>query len=401
MPKRKMALRALLGRDTLIDEYGRVGRRLSPGIVTPGNIRAPDGLGSIDPNFGDTNAGTALFGDPGGAHIVVGDATYGIGAYNDDTLQFFSLDWRTESMRIGRVGIPGIDMVGGVIDLHGGIIRAGTVETNRLILPGPLSSVLLTNDMIEVGTGAGLDFNGARITEAFFGGYKDGLPIWWIDVDTGEIVLTDSGTPGFQGYNWTSLHGGGISIANQYDYSAAYDAIPDAMLTLRAYYPDEMPNGITEVGFYMPVNGDVYLRAVNDNTSAPRLTLASYDMMSHLALSTARITLHSDENGYEVRVGGRTDFGSDTDFDIYAGELRLGSYTPFGAAPMLGIGTDGFNLYGGVLRWKNFTGGVVNRTFPERPENPAADEMMIRPDPETGTYEGWTGTAWKTFAWAT
>jgi hypothetical protein len=397
MPKLRYTPRALIPRSPEMDDAGHWdGNGLADGTVAPSKMTVEE-LDQLTRALGTLRTGSIILGanEAGlGRRFAIGDVAYGLRAYNQSERLWLAFDWRDESGRIGLVGGPGIDILGGLVTIHGSLIVDETITAAKIRV-GRLGKTLLEDGRILVGTGVwGTNFSGLALLENLAGGYKNQTAIWTVDNATGDIVLTDSAEPT---RNYARLHGGGVIIANEMSFASGF--VPDAALTFRNYGFDDIEWYNYDAQMFMMDDASINIKT-SANVYRPSLVLSSFDQSEWAVLAPDHISMQSAHGGYDLTLGGRASYLVDTDVDTMMGEIRIGPYAIGVAYPMVGVGLDGFNLYNAVLRWKNFTGGNVNRSFPERPEEPAADEMMIRPDPENHCFEGWTGTEWKPFAWA-
>lgn len=188
MPKNAVVTRDSLRRAPVLDSLGFL-----PGsIVRPGSLPADRlnvrELSAISARLGNVISGNITIGTEGGARVIIGDTARGIQAYNADGTLFFSVSWQNESMRIGRIGQPGITAAWGNVHVDGDCIVDGTITAGKLQV-GKLARVILEEDEIRVGdTNEEGMFTGFRASPTEAGGMYAGTWTWQVDNVTGYIV---------------------------------------------------------------------------------------------------------------------------------------------------------------------------------------------------------------------
>ncbi len=350
-----------------------------------------DSLDALTANIGEIRSGTIYVGNAAQARVIMGDAADGILAMLPTGQTYFALSNTVGSLSVG-VRTDGANggwafaVRDGALAMHGDAIIDGTITTSKLVLPGAMSSVLLTSDYIFAGVGNPTVING-NATGTYFAksglcGLYEGVTRWLADSVSGNILTHKAGADAAT--NYVLIGGGGITIANDYDATYAAGAIPAAVLAFRACYPG---GGNTEVGFYQVAAGRLALRSLNNDTGNPMLTLESYERGETLELSPAQMRIGSSYDSYYLSLGGWSQYGADL---VSSGEVTIRQEN---GQTLLGVSADAVSVYGGGLRFATRTG----YSWPVLPETPTADEMRIEPDPENERFLGWTGTKWVSF----
>lgn len=244
---------------TLDENNQMTGAFLAPGSVGP-QVGSYSTLSAITAILGTVYSGTLYAGaDPtgenGGSRAIIGDAADGIILEGTSGRKWFAAASSLMKLRIGLDGTPGLDVTAGLLDIHGGAIRAHTITTDRLNLPGPLTSTLLTNDMLLIGQGVwGTNFTGFAAGYPAIGGYNAQVPAWQIDRQTGRII---SYAAGETLEDYIAIAGGVVSwsatesLLSGFDVGDVAPTLPATTMDLRRYVVTLDENG-------EPIGNEVY-----------------------------------------------------------------------------------------------------------------------------------------------
>jgi hypothetical protein len=355
----------------------------------PGDRISVRSLDALTVNAGELQSGTLHSGDRDGAHISVGDVVYGMQMYNSSKQLMFALSWIDESFRLGLPGQPSVYMSDGDVHIDGDVVIDGSLKVTKIALVGALSRVLLTSDRIQIGTGTwGVNFSGFGATSSAIGGWRNGSSVWTVNNSTGNIVLGKVGSP----QNYTSLDWNGIEIANPTDGSNSDRAAITFRSTLDSggvLFDDTVTVYTRRQGLDLVVNGSEGL------ADLPALVISSSDSDEEIEITRHSIEIKVASEAYNLFLG-QNDF---YDPEIFSNQqLKLGVFDDsLGPILVLGIDSTTLNLYGAAIRWKNFTGGNIDRSWAEQPTW-GADERGIWYDIDNNVLKRWDGTTWHTIA---
>lgn len=261
-------------------------------------------LSAISANLGTVYAGTGYFGDLSGACVAIGDKVNGFVAYDKTHSPYFVLDATEGVLSAGRRAGDEwtLTIREQVVAIHGDAVVDGTLTVGKLHLPGNLSSVLLTNDRIQVGSGTwGTDFSGFAISQSAAGGWIGGTQSVSFDTTTGHIVSIN---PGSSNTSYINMGSGAIILANPHAGELAGTEYP-ADIILRSIMPgmEGDPDIITDVGLWSDGYG---LNVVNLSSDRPAgLNLVGNDSSSNMKirLDMTNGLLFTDEAGDFIAFG--------------------------------------------------------------------------------------------------
>lgn len=145
----------------------------------PANRISADDLSQISANLGFMRAGTLQAGvarSQRGARVVLGEAAYGIRAYDSADRLFFSLDWRDQSFRLGYENGPGVSMVNGNVAIDGECIIDGTLSARKIRLSETYAQTLIEAGYMWLGEGGpdDEDATGIQLNVNGIAGFSEG-----------------------------------------------------------------------------------------------------------------------------------------------------------------------------------------------------------------------------------
>jgi len=355
-------------------------------------------LSQLAPSLGFITHGTAAFGTLGKGRVIIGDLVDGLAVR--DTSERTSLAITTGGrLRIGYADTPGIDMVAGLVDMHGGATRAGTITADKLDV-GELAADFMRSDAILVGDGNPLDpetVTGVLITTDFFGGRRNGEVVFEFDKQTGHFLsLVPSDTTG---RTFLDIGAGSVVFSNKYadlpDFFAAADALP-AQRSIGVHMTTWTQSPITgEWGSIdlnlLGINETLYV--INTTKSAaPALALADSSGLVNVEISQAGIRMKDGAVGLTI---GRTLTGIDLDFmqNTPNTPLRMGGadLAVLELAPNRASIVNGWLTFDAVV---TEGGGYVWPRIEEFPEW----RVGIYPHPDTREPLWWDGVSLRQFA---
>jgi hypothetical protein len=289
-------------------------------------------LSAISANLGTVYAGTGYFGDLSGACVAIGDKVNGFIAYDKTHSPYFVLDATEGVLSAGRrTGDEWtLTIREQVVQIHGDAVVDGTLTVGKLHLPGSLSSVLLTSDRIQVGSGTwGTDFSGFAIAQSAAGGWIGGVQSVSFDTATGHIVSVN---PGGASGTYINIGSGQIFLANPRSGELAGTEYPSDIVFRSVMAGMEGdPDIITDIGLWSDGYG---LNVVNLSSDLP----AGLNLVGNDRTNDAKIRLDVT-NGlmFMDSAGDYISFGQGTSaINRYAAPIIL----------MTGDGDATLNLYG-------------------------------------------------------
>lgn len=187
MPKVRQSGYAINIRRYPEDDFGRIlGSAIAPYSITPDRLRVTK-VADLATDLGVISAGTLIGGTLGKGRVLLGDMVGG-GVWRDAEERTTASITVDGAARFGLPNTPGVTMTAGLVAIHGGGIVAHTVTADKLILPGSVSSALLTSDMLLIGLGTwGVDFSGFIASSGVVGGFNEQVASWEIDRVDGSI----------------------------------------------------------------------------------------------------------------------------------------------------------------------------------------------------------------------
>jgi len=351
-------------------------------------------LSEISKDIGSVESGGGVFGQLLQRHVEFGDGdTDGFATFDEQNRPFWRTTYSTDYWVLGLADHWQIwyDKDTGNAAVNGRCNQVDSIPADRLALDD-FATAFLSNDYFETTTGF-------RLAADFAGGEWSGSnPVERWRVHEGNLYSIKTAGDYEDG---VYIGAGALRLMSPYeaDYTSLYNDPPNQYYTplrMQSYLESA---AVQEVALYHTHYGHVLLRSANADTEAADLEIASYTRDETISLSPSRISMSSLANEYWLNIGSRTLGNADTDFDLWGDEVRIGPYTSSTPYPMLGVGLDGFNFYGGDICWKVFTDGNVDRGLPGE-TTPEINVFRLRPDPETGKPRWSDGVTWHDLAYA-
>lgn len=332
-------------------------------------------LNKLAANTGVLNIGLLIAGNTGGVHTIIGGSDGGIQMYSEpNRLVVYLSPLNGGRFRLGALDQPGITMAAGSVHIEGDCIVDGTLTTSKLQV-GEFARVLLEDNEIRVGEMAGALFTGWRVSQTEMGGFRDSVPVWRVDNETGEIVTG----------RWPAS---GVGLGDNHltlsTFTDVQGGIDYGSIFFKQYREESGEYILTVSGELAWVAGALHLR----NTAAVIMyqanNLEPYTDDFFVSLTT--YSLDFTPNG--TRLYHNDAFGS---LSVRDGQyIELGVRTVDGSQ-VRGISIDGLNV--------SFNG--VGLTLPRR-FAPAGNELegAIYYDFDEKTVKVLTDTGWKVLAYA-
>lgn len=323
MPKSRYLPRMTNTREPTIPFSGAL---LLPRSTPAGRLNVTE-LSAIAVHAGELESGTIIAGDPHGAHMLIGTRAYGIQGYNTSGTLFFSVAWKNEALRIGRLGRPGITMAWGDVQIDGKCVISGSLEVDSINV-GQFGRLILRDGVLFAGTGYPDNMTGIKVTADLLASYKDNQVVWQVD-DFGNIATYGNDAA----HQYVKLGSGGFEIGCLND-----ESMPgEAALKFNRYYPDpynsELVTLTRQVAIDVNEKGFVFRNVVpsaqtDDYYRIPEISLRDDWWTEYVRIGRATFQLWDDTHSHSMAINmgsmdgetGHMWFSTTGNLQIIAGE---------------------------------------------------------------------------------